>query len=114
MKAGIDFKGLNWMKKLSWLWTILFMIGGSIFTTVSVQYVLLDPSLFDNLSPKKWQLNIICVLIVYLMMLCITSKVNISVMISHVFFMMLAFINYFVYLFTHIAEKRADALSMGS
>ena len=114
MKAGIDFKGLNWMKKLSWLWTILFMIGGSIFTTVSVQYVLLDPSLFDNLSPKKWQLNIICVLIVYLMMLCITSKVNISVMISHVFFMMLAFINYFVYLFRENEFIFPDLRSIGT
>jgi len=114
MKAGIDFKGLNWMKKLSWLWTVLFMIGGSIFTTVSVQYVLLDPSLFDNLSPKKWQLNIICVLIVYLMMLCITSKVNISVMISHVFFMMLAFINYFVYLFRENEFIFPDLRSIGT
>ena len=66
MKVSIDFKNIKWMKRLSWLGAVLFMIGGSIFTTIMVQYVILDASLYDNLSTKKWQLNVICVLIFYL------------------------------------------------
>ena len=90
------------------------MMGGAVFTTISVQYVVLDASLFDNLSSKKWQLNIICVLIFYLAILFITSNVNISVLVSHSFFMALAFINYFVYLFRENEFIFSDLRSIGT
>ena len=114
MKVSIDFKNIKWMKRLSWLGAVLFMIGGSIFTTIMVQYVILDASLYDNLSTKKWQLNVICVLIFYLSMLCITAKVNLSVFISHTFFMTLAFINYYVYLFRENEFIFSDLRSIGT
>ncbi len=114
MSITFNYESLKWMKKISWLWAILFMVGGAVFTTIMVQYLLLEPSLFDNLSQKKWQLNIICVLIFYLSMLFITSKVNISVMISHIFFMVLAFVNYFVYLFRENEFIFSDLRSIGT
>lgn len=99
MSVTLNFERFKWAKKLSWLWTILLLIGSAVFTTVMVQYLLLEPSLFEKLSDKKWHLNIVCVLIFYLFMLCFTSKVNVSIITSHTFFMILAFTNYFVYLF---------------
>lgn len=114
MSITLNFERLKWTKKLSWLWTVLLMIGGAVFTTVMVQYLLLEPSLFDKLSDKKWQLNIICVLIFYLAMLCFTSKVNISMIITHTFFMVLAFINYFVYLFRENEFIFSDLRSIGT
>lgn len=114
MKVGIDFKNIKWMKKLSWVGAVLFMIGGSIFTTIMVQYVILDASLYDNLSTRKWQLNVICVLIFYLAMLLISAKVNVSVFISHTFFIILAFINYYVYLFRENEFIFSDLRSIGT
>lgn len=114
MSTRVDFNKMKWMKKLSWLWPVLFMLGGAVLSTVMVQYVLLDATLFDNLSEKKWQLNVICVLIFYLSMLFITSKVNLSVVISHVFFMTLAFTNYFVYLFRENEFIFSDLRSIGT
>lgn len=114
MRVGIDLKRIKWLKSLSWLWAVIFMMGGAVFTTISVQYVVLDASLFDNLSSKKWQLNIICVLIFYLAILFITSNVNISVLVSHSFFMALAFINYFVYLFRENEFIFSDLRSIGT
>lgn len=114
MIVGFNFERIKCLKKLSGLWTALLLAGGAIFTTVSVQYLLLDSTLFDNLTNSKWQLNILCVLVVYLLMLLITAKVNLSVIISHAFFMLLAFINYFVYLFRENEFIFSDLRSVGT
>lgn len=114
MIVGFNFERIKCLKKLSGLWTALLLAGGAIFTTVSVQYLLLDSTLFDNLTNSKWQLNILCVLVVYLLMLLITAKVNLSVIISHAFFMLLAFINYFVYLFRENEFIFSDLRSIGT
>ena len=100
--------------KINWLWAILVMLGGAVFSTYLVQYLLLEPELFEKLSDKKWMLNIICVLVVYLVMLFITIRVNISAMISHSFFMVLAFVNYYVYLFRENEFIFADIRSIGT
>ena len=101
-------------KKLNWLWTILLMIGGAIFSTYCIQYLLLEPELFEKLSDKKWMLNIVCVLVVYLASLFITNRVHISVMISHGIFMVLGFVNYYVYLFRENEFIFADIRSIGT
>ncbi len=100
--------------KINWLWAILVMLGGAAFSTYLVQYLLLEPELFEKLSDKKWTLNIICVLVVYWVMLFITNRVNISAMISHGFFMALAFVNYYVYLFRENEFIFADIRSIGT
>ena len=88
----------NWLRKQNWLWAILLIIFGAVFSTVMIQYLLLDGDLFAKLSDKKWITNIYCVLAVYLLNLCITARVNLAIIISHTFFMVLGFVNYFVYL----------------
>lgn len=118
MKITLDFKWkkdiIYWWKKLSWLWTILLMVFGAVFSTVSIQYLLLDAELFEKLSDIRWVMNILCVLVVYLMTLCITAKVNLSIMISHCFFVVLGFVNYFVYLFRENEFTFADLRSIGT
>ena len=99
MSSRVSLKEFKWIKKLSWVWAVLCFIAASVFTTVLVQYVLLDETLFGKLSNTKWLWNISCVLVVYLFVLCITSRLKMSLIISHVFFMVLTYINYFVYMF---------------
>lgn len=101
-------------KKLHWLWTILLVVAGTIFTTYMVQYLLLEPELFEKLSDAKWELNRGCVLIVYLLVLCVTNRVGLSAIISHAFFMVLAFVNYYVYLFRENEFIFADIRSIGT
>ncbi len=118
MKLKFDIKEkkelLKWIKKLNWLWTILLVVLGAVFSTVMIQYLLLDSSLFEKLSDKKWMINILCVLAVYLFNLCITARVNLSIVISHSFFMVLGFVNYFVYLFRENEFTFADLRSIGT
>ncbi len=102
------------LNKLNWLWTSFLMIGGAVFSTYLIQYLLLEPELFEKLSDKKWTLNIVCVLIVYLVMLFVTNRVNVSAIISHSFFMVLAFVNYYVYLFRENEFIFADIRSIGT
>ena len=105
---------LERMKKFNWLWTILLVGLGAVFSTVMIQYLLLDDQLFGKLSDKKWMINIGCVLVVYLVNLCITARVSLSIMISHTFFMVLGFVNYFVYLFRDNEFTFADLRSIGT
>ena len=77
-------------RKLYWLWTIVLLGVGTMLTTYMVQYLLLEPELFEKLSDVKWELNRACVLVVYVLMLCITNHVGLSAIISHVIFMLLA------------------------
>ena len=100
--------------KLKWFWTILLMTGGAVFSTYMVQYLLLEPELFKKLSDTKWLLNIVCVLVVYLITLFITNRVGLSAIISHSIFMILAFVNYYVYLFRENEFIFADIRSIGT
>lgn len=101
-------------KKLHWLWTVLLVVVGSRFTTYMVQYLLLEPDLFEKLTDTKWDLNRGCVLVVYLLVLCVTNRVGISAIISHLFFVLLAFVNYYVYLFRENEFIFADIRSIGT
>ena len=118
MKLKFDWKEkeqfLKWMRKMNWMWTILLILLGAVFSTVMIQYLLLDSELFAKLSDKKWMINIYCVLVVYLLNLCVTAKVNLSIVISHSFFMALGFVNYFVYLFRDNEFTFSDLRSIGT
>ena len=100
--------------KTKWLWTILLLLAGTWFTTYMVQYLLLEPELFEKLTDEKWTLNRGCVLVVYLLVLCITNRVGLSAIISHAFFMIMAFVNYYVYLFRETEFLFADLRSIGT
>ncbi len=105
------FVGNKWLKGV---WTLLLLAVGTYVTTYLVQYLLLEPELFGKLSDTKWDLNRSCVLVVYLLVLCITNRVGLSAIISHVFFMVLAFVNYYVYLFRENEFIFADIRSIGT
>lgn len=110
----IDFKNRQLNSKLSWLWTVLLFLVGAVFTTYCVQYVLLEPELFKKTSDEKWMLNICCVMVVYLWTMFVTNRVGLSAAISHCFFVVLAFVNYFVYLFRENEFIFADLRSIGT
>ena len=105
------FVGDKWLKGV---WTILLFAVGVYVTTYLVQYLLLDAELFAKLSDTKWELNRGCVLVVYLLILCFTNRVGLSAILSHVFFMVLAFVNYYVYLFRENEFIFADIRSIGT
>lgn len=107
-------KAILGSRKLYALWTILLIAVGVWFTTYMVQYLLLEPELFEKLSDKKWELNRGCVLVVYLVLLCITNRVGLSAILSHGLFMLLAFVNYYVYLFRENEFIFSDIRAIGT
>lgn len=86
-------------QKFSWLWSAILFAAGSVFTAYHVQYLLLDAELRAKISDKKMLLNILCCLVVFLAVQVFTNKAQLACIISHVSLMILAGINYFVYLF---------------
>ena len=101
-------------KWLQWLWTVLLVVVGTYLTTYMVQYLLLEPELFEKLTDTKWELNRGCVLVVYLLLLFITNHVGVSAILSHTFFILMAFVNYYVYLFRENEFIFADIRSIGT
>ncbi len=73
--------------------------ASSIFTAYHVQYLLLDSELRAKISQEKMMLNILCCLAVFLAVQVFTNNTGLTCMISHIFLISLAGINYFVYLF---------------
>lgn len=86
-------------EKWAWLWSALLFAGSSLFTAHHVQYLLLDAELREKISENKMLLNIICCLVVFLFVQIFTNNAGLSCIISHVSLMILAGINYFVFLF---------------
>ena len=101
-------------ERLPWLWTGLLFVGGAVLSTFSVQYLLLDAQLFARLSTEKWLLNILCVLVVYLLIQLFTGNSSVSCIIASVSLLVLAFINYFVYLFRGNEFSIADIRAVGT
>lgn len=79
--------------------TVLFLGGGSIFTTHLIQYLLLDAELRAKIIDTKLHLNVLCCLAVYLVIQIFTRNAGLTCMIAHCALMSFAGINYFVYLF---------------
>ena len=101
-------------QRCPWLWTALLFGGGAIFTTFSIQYMLLDSELFQRMSDLKWVLNVLCCLVVYLVVQLFTNNAGLSCIISHVSLLSFAFINYFVYLFRGNEFAFSDIRSIGT
>lgn len=85
--------------KLPWVWTALMLGLGSIFTAYHVQYLLLDAELRAKITQQKMLLNILCCLVVFLAVQVFTNHTGLTCMIAHIFLILVAGINYFVYLF---------------
>ena len=101
-------------QRCPWLWTAILFVGGAIFTTVAIQYMLLDSELFQRMSDLKWVLNVLCCLVVYLVVQLFTNNAGLSCIISHVSLLSFAFINYFVYLFRGNEFAFSDIRSIGT
>lgn len=86
-------------EKFAWLWTILLIGLGSIFTAHHVQYLLLDETLRSKISDTKMMLNVLCCLVVFLIVQIFSQRADLTCVIAHLILMILAGINYFVYLF---------------
>lgn len=96
---GIKSMEIELNPKLSALWAVLLVGGSSIFTAYHVQYLLLDAELRAKISDEKMFLNVLCCLVVFLVVQTVTNNVGLGCMISHILLMLLAGVNYFVYLF---------------
>ena len=101
-------------QRCPWLWTAILFVSGAIFTTFSIQYMLLDSELFQRMSDLKWVLNVLCCLVVYLVVQLFTNNAGLSCIISHTSLLSLAFINYFVYLFRGNEFTFSDIRSIGT
>lgn len=101
-------------ERLPWLWTGILFVGGAVLSTFLVQYLLLDAELFHRLSTEKWILNILCVLVLYLLIQMFTGNSSVTCVIASVSLLVLAFINYFVFLFRGNEFSFSDIRSMGT
>ncbi len=101
-------------KKVPWVWTLILFGIGAVFTMYMVQYLLLEPELFVKTKAFKLFLNVLCILVVYFVTLFFTNRVYLSACASHGFFMILAFVNYYVYLFRENEFIFPDLRSIGT
>lgn len=79
--------------------TGVVLAASAVFTVYLVQYLLLDAELRAKITHEKMWLNIVCCLVVFLVVQPLTNNTGLTCMISHLFLMCLAGVNYFVYLF---------------
>lgn len=101
-------------KRLPWVWTLVLFAIQSVFTVYCIQYLLLEPELFEKLKELKWQLNILCVLAMDFLLLILVKKPEVTTVISHTGLMILAFVNYYVYLFRENEFIFPDLRSIGT
>ena len=101
-------------EKIPWVWTGLMIGASSIFTAYHVQYLLLDAELRAKVTQPKMLLNILCCLVVFLAVQVFTNNTGLTCMISHIFLVSLAGINYFVYLFRGNEFTFSDIRSIGT
>jgi hypothetical protein len=97
-----------------WLWTGILFAGGAALTTFSIQYLILEPENFSRTSDEKIFLNVLCVLVVYLVIQMFVNNSGLTCVIAHGFFLLLGFVDYFVYLFRGNEFTFSDIRSIGT
>lgn len=97
--AGIKWLVIEWKESLAWLWTTLAIVLSSIFSTYMVQYLLLDAELRAKIKDDKLWLNVVCCMVLYTGVQAITNHIGLTCVISHALLMLLATVNYFVFMF---------------
>lgn len=97
--AGIKWLVIEWKESLAWLWTTIAIVLSSVSSTYMVQYLLLDAELRAKIKDDKLWLNIICCMVLYTGVQAITNHLGLTCMISHTALMLLATVNYFVFMF---------------
>ena len=97
--TGIKWLVIEWKESLAWLWTTLGVVLSSVFSIHMVQYLLLDAELRAKIKDDKLWLNIVCGMVLYTGVQAITNNFGVTCMISHTILMLLATVNYFVFMF---------------
>lgn len=97
--VGIKWLVIEWKESLAWLWTTLAIALSSVFSTHMVQYLLLNAELRAKIKDDKLWLNIVCCMVLYTGVQMITNHIGVTCMISHSILMLLATVNYFVFMF---------------
>ena len=105
---------IKFNEKLPWIWALLLFLPSAVFSMFSVQYLLLEKELFQKTTDTKLFFNVLCVLVVYFLMLFFSNHIGLSATISHIFFVVLAFVNYYVYLFRENEFIFPDLRSIGT
>ncbi len=105
---------MTWKRLLSWLWLVILFILGPIFTTFTVQRVILEQEFFVKTGPRTWQLNCLVILIVYLGLLVILNRPKWAWITAHCFFTAVAFTDYFVYEFRENEITWGDVTTIGT
>lgn len=85
--------------KFSVVWSGLMILLGGVFTAYHVQYLLLDAELRAKISTERMLLNMVCCLVVFVVAQILINHTGAACITAHVFLMIVAGINYFVYLF---------------
>lgn len=96
---GIKSLQMELDNRVSWLFAGLLFVIGAMISTYSIQHLLLEPELFAKTTTEKMILNVWCCLIFYLVIQIFTNNVTLTCVISHLFFVILGFVDYFVYEF---------------
>jgi len=97
--TGIKWLVVEWKESLSWLFTTLAVGLGSVFSIHMVQYLLLNAELRAKIKDDKLWLNIVCAMVLYSGMQALTNHVGLACFISHTALMLLAAVNYFIFMF---------------
>lgn len=101
-------------ERYPWLWMLLLFVLGSILSAYSVQYVILEPENLHRITNFMLALNVLCAFVVYLFVQLFTNNAALTCIISHIALLVVAFIDYFVYLFRGNEFTFADIRSIGT
>ncbi len=96
---GIKSLRVDLDERLSWLFAGLMFAVGAMVSTFSIQHLLLERELFVKTTTEKMALNICCCLVFYLVIQIFTNNAALTCIISHLFFVIIGFVDYFVYEF---------------
>lgn len=110
----VVFTKINLSNRVPWIWTGMIFILGSICSTLSVQYMLVDVERYGFISGEKVLLNCLCYFILHLIVLFFTNNSKVSCLIAYTFSILLGFVNYFVYSFRGNEFTYSDLRSIGT
>ncbi len=96
---GIKSLQVELDERLPWLFAGLMFVVGAMVSTFSIQHLLLDQELFAKTTTEKIALNICCCLVFYLVIQIFTNNAALTCVVSHLFFVIIGFVDYFVYEF---------------
>lgn len=105
---------VTWSNMISWVITALLIWGGAWFSTWCMQRVILEDEFFVKTGKTAMRLNMLCILILYLGMLCLFARTRWAFVVSHTLILIIAFADYFVYEFRQNEIVFADLDTIGT